>query len=186
MFRFEIEAGLALKPLELKDGNKLYQLITESRQHLRTYLPFVDQTAKPEDTLEFVKATVISNAEQKSFVTVVLVEEQIAGLVGFNQISWPNKKAEVGYWLAEPFIKRGITTKAVRAIINYAFKTLELNRITIRAAFFNKASQGVAKKLGFQQEGVIREAEWVNDQFVDHVVYGMLKRDWVPEPRSQD
>ncbi|WP_067843162.1 GNAT family N-acetyltransferase [Amphibacillus sediminis] len=178
MFSYQIEPGLTLKPLELQDSEKLYQMINQSRAHLREYLAFVDGTVHPNDTKSFVQSTVHSNAEEQSFVSVILVDEQIAGLVGFNQIDWSNRKAELGYWLGEPFLRKGIMTKAVKAIINYGFNHLALNRIQLRAVFFNKASRGIAEKLAFVEEGVIREAEWVNDHYVDHVLYGLLKRDW--------
>ncbi|MBM7540262.1 GNAT family N-acetyltransferase [Amphibacillus cookii] len=181
MFSYEIEPGIKLKPLEHRDTESLYQLITHSREHLRTFLGFVDDTKKQDDTKAFVESTVISNAKQQSFVAVIVVDEQVAGLVGFNKINWSNKRAEFGYWIGEAFVRKGIMTKAVRAIIDYGFAELDLNRIDIRAAFFNKASRGVAEKLGFVQEGVIREAEWLHDHFVDHVVYGLLKQDWLDQ-----
>lgn len=56
MYRFEIEPGLALKPLELRDAKALYQLIVQSRSHLRTFLSFADSTKKQEDTEKFVNA----------------------------------------------------------------------------------------------------------------------------------
>lgn len=178
MYRFEIEPGLALKPLELRDTEQLYQVIIDSREHLRVFLPFVDHTKTSEDTKKFVNNAVRDNAIEKSFVSVIMVDDQVAGLVGMNQINWENKNAELGYWLGSSFTRRGIMTKATRAIIDYAFNELNLNRVEIRAAFSNKASRGVAEKLNFVQEGIIRDAEWINDRFVDHVVYGLLKREW--------
>lgn len=178
VYRFEIEPGLALKPLELRDTEQLYQVIIDSREHLRVFLPFVDHTKTSEDTKKFVNNAVRDNAIEKSFVSVIMVDDQVAGLVGMNQINWENKNAELGYWLGSSFTRRGIMTKATRAIIDYAFNELNLNRLEIRAAFSNKASRGVAEKLNFVQEGIIRDAEWINDRFVDHVVYGLLKREW--------
>lgn len=178
MYRFEIEPGLSLKPLELKDAEPLYELIDQSRLYLRTYLSFIDQTQSPMDTNRFVNNTVRDNALQQAFVAVIMVDEQIAGLVGMNQINWLNKTAEIGYWLGEPFINQGVMTKAVQAIIDYGFNQLGLNRMELRATTNNKASRRVAEKLNFVQEGIIREDERLHDHFVDHVLYGILKREW--------
>jgi len=178
MYRFKIEPGLALKPLESRDADALYQMIDQSRSHLRTYLPFIDLTESVNDTKRFVNTTVRDNAIEQSFVSVIMVDEQVAGLVGMNSINWQSKNAMLGYWLGEPFVRKGVMTKATRAIIDYAFNELDLNRVEIRAATTNKASRGVAEKLNFTQEGILREVEWVNGHFVDLVVYGMLKREW--------
>jgi ribosomal-protein-serine acetyltransferase len=69
-------------------------------------------------------------------------------------------------------------TKSCRAVINYIFNELELNRVEIRAAVLNKKSRAIPERLGFTQEGIIRSAEWLYDHFVDHVVYGMLRDEW--------
>lgn len=178
MFDYEIEAGLHLKPLKKSDAEYLYRLIQKSRDHLRTYLIFVDLTTRFEHTKQFVDESVLSNARGETFVTVIYKNHEIAGLVGFNSIDKDNRRAEIGYWLAEPFIGQGIMTKATRAIIAYGFDTLDLNRIDLKAATTNHKSRGVAKRLGFKEEGVIRDAEWIHDHYVDHVIYGLLKRDY--------
>lgn len=178
MFLYEIEPGLALKPLELCDVEALFTLIDESREHLRPYLAFVDFTKVVEDTQSFVENAVRDNADRKAFTVVILVDDKVAGLVGFNQINWLNKNAEIGYWLGKSFVRRGVMTKAVRVLVDHAFDRLGLNRVEIRAATGNQASRGVAEKLGFVHEGTIREMEWVNDRFLDHEIYGMLKSEW--------
>ena len=67
---------------------------------------------------------------------------------------------------------------AVRAITNQAFKELKLNRIEIRCATGNKASQAIPKSLGFKEEGVMRQNEWLYDHFVDHIVFSVLASEW--------
>jgi ribosomal-protein-serine acetyltransferase len=42
----------------------------------------------------------------------------------------------------------------------------------------NTGSRMVAERLGFSQEGVMRQAAWLNDRFVDHVMYGLLAQEW--------
>jgi ribosomal-protein-serine acetyltransferase len=69
-------------------------------------------------------------------------------------------------------------TRSCRAIITYLFNELKLNRVEIRAAEFNMKSRSVPERLGFVQEGIVRQEEWINDHYVDHVIYGMLAKDW--------
>ncbi|SDC30580.1 ribosomal-protein-serine acetyltransferase [Pelagirhabdus alkalitolerans] len=178
MFRYNVTDSIALKLLEKRDADKLFDLISQSRQHLREFLGFVDYTYKVDDTRKFVNETVIENAEEKSFVVVLLYDEAVCGLVGFNSLDHTNKTGEIGYWIAEPYLNQGITTKATQAIIDYGFHHFNLNRIQLKAAFYNKPSRRVAEKLQFKEEGVLREAEMIQGQYVDHCVYSLLRREW--------
>lgn len=179
MFLHEIEPGLALKLVDYQDTDRLYHLINQSRPFLRKWLAWVDSTTKPADTYTFVDASLRGYIERKSLTTVILYEGEIAGVVSFHAIDWQNRKAEIGYWIGESYAGKGIMPKAVRALVDYAFFEMLLNRVEIKAAPLNKASRRVAEKLNFTEEGCIRDAEWLGDRFVDHIVYGMLIKDWV-------
>ena len=69
-------------------------------------------------------------------------------------------------------------TKACRAVVATAFEKYDLHRIEIRCATGNNKSCAIAKRLGFQYEGTLREAEWLYDHFVDLAVYSMLEQEW--------
>ncbi|HWJ04141.1 MAG TPA: GNAT family protein, partial [Verrucomicrobiae bacterium] len=98
--------------------------------------------------------------------------------IGLHYLDFNNRKTSLGYWLGEAFQDKGLMTASVRTLTKYCFTELNLNRVEIRAAVENIKSRAVPERLGFNQEGIIREAEWLGDRFVDHVVYGMLKRNW--------
>lgn len=67
--------------------------------------------------------------------------------------------------------------KCVKYLIAYGFEKLELNKILIRAATENSASNNVAKRLGFRLEGVLRDDVQLNGVFYDGAVYGLLRQD---------
>jgi ribosomal-protein-serine acetyltransferase len=69
-------------------------------------------------------------------------------------------------------------TAAVRAVVDFAFGAWKLNRVTIQASVENVRSRAVPERLGFREEGVLREVERVGERHVDHVVYAMLAADW--------
>jgi ribosomal-protein-serine acetyltransferase len=74
-----------------------------------------------------------------------------------------------------------LITKSCRALIDYAFNELNLNRVEIRCGVGNIKSRKIPEKLGFREEGTIREAEWLHDRFIDLVIYGMLSSEWKGE-----
>lgn len=60
----------------------------------------------------------------------------------------------------------------------HAFTALELKQVQIRCALDNHVSRAIPERLGFKREGIIPQAEWLYDHFVDLVVYGMLSEEW--------
>lgn len=69
-------------------------------------------------------------------------------------------------------------TRACQAMITYAFHTMKLNKVEIRCATENVRSRAIPERLGFKEEGLIRQAEWLYDHYVDLVVYGLLASEW--------
>jgi len=69
-------------------------------------------------------------------------------------------------------------TRACRALVAYAFTNLGLDRVEIRTAAGNARSRGIAERIGFVQEGVLREAEYSADGPQDQIVYGLLRKEW--------
>ena len=67
----------------------------------------------------------------------------------------------------------------MKAFVDYAFRELKLNRVEVRCAEENSKSRAIPERLGFVKEGIIREAEWIYDHYVDDVVYGILSREWL-------
>ncbi|MCM3567233.1 GNAT family N-acetyltransferase [Neobacillus mesonae] len=178
MFIHKIDEEISLKLIELKEGEKVFELTDHSREYLREWLPWLDTTTKREDTIEFIKTCLTGFAENKSLTTVILYKGEIVGAAGFNSINWSNKTAYIGYWLAEEYQGKGIMTKAAKALTEYAFKELNLNKVEIRAAAGNKKSRSIPERLNFVNEGCIRKAEWLYDHYVDHVIYGILAEEW--------
>jgi ribosomal-protein-serine acetyltransferase len=66
-------------------------------------------------------------------------------------------------------------TNSCKALIEYGFTALNLNRLVISCATENYASRAIPKRLGFDYEGTARDAEWLYDRFVDHEIYSLLR-----------
>jgi ribosomal-protein-serine acetyltransferase len=178
MFVHKIDEDLSLKLIELRDGERIFELTNNSREYLREWLPWLDTTIKIEDTVEFIKMCLKGFAENKSLNTVILFKGNIVGVAGFNSINWSNNTAYIGYWLGEGYQGNGIMTRVAKALTDYAFTELKLNKVEIRAAVGNKKSRSIPERLGFVNEGCIRKAEWLYDYYVDHVIYGILADEW--------
>ena len=102
---------------------------------------------------------------------------QLAGVIILGWIQAAHLSASVSYWLGECFIGRGLATDALKILSHFAFNRLGLNRLEISASVTNKASQAVATRAGYTQEGFSREFERINGKFEDHVRFSRLARD---------
>ncbi|UJF33516.1 GNAT family N-acetyltransferase [Paenibacillus hexagrammi] len=178
MFLHKIDGDLSLRLIHIGDAERIFELTNLSRKYLREWLPWLDQTQRLEDTQGFIKGCLQGYANNTGLTTVVLFKEEIVGVAGFNQINWSNQTAYIGYWLSSLHQGQGIMTRTAAALTDYAFRELHLNKVEIRAAESNQKSRSVPERLGFVEEGRIRQAEWLYDHFVDHVVYGILAEEW--------
>lgn len=178
MFRLDIDEEITLIQIQESHAEELFRLTDKSRKELREWLPWVDGTKSKRNSLTFIRLTLNSYEAKKALNCGIFYRGKLCGMAGFNSIDWQNLNAQVGYWLATDFVGRGIMTRSVSGLIEYAFYELELNRIEIRAAVENSKSRAIPERLNFKHEGVVRQAEWLYDHFVDHAVYGLLRSEW--------
>ena len=180
-FEQQVDDEINLRLLESYHAEALFALVDASRQHLREWLPWLDANVSADDTRQFVRASQEQLVEKSGFVAGIWFRDELVGVVGQNQIDWENRVGYPGYWLAQGYEGKGIMTKSCRALIDHAFGELELDRIIIHCAVGNRKSRAIPERLGFREEGVKSQAEWLYDKYVDHVVYGLLKSDWSSE-----
>jgi ribosomal-protein-serine acetyltransferase len=177
MLRFQIDDRRCLRLLEEADAEELYAVVDANRGYLAQWMPWAAAQTL-EDTLEFIRGSRRQLANNQGFQTAVVDDDRIIGVLGFHRVDWENRSTSIGYWIAESSQGRGSVTQAVRALADHAFRTWKLNRIEIQAGVDNERSRAIPARLGFSEEGVLRQAERVGDRFVDHVVYAMLAEDW--------
>ncbi len=85
---------------------------------------------------------------------------------------------ELGYWVAEPYWKRGIATEAVRQMVDYGFSEFPVNRIFARPFARNQASCRVLEKAGFTLEAELFGTITKNNILEDERIYAVRKSDW--------
>lgn len=158
-------------------AEELFELTDKNRNFLKQWLPWLDAVIKPEDTKKFIEAQLLRFQQGEALHVTIFYRDKIAGVSGYNQIDQKNGIGCIGYWQAEEYNGKGIMTKCVRDLIELGFKYYSLNRIEIRCATENLKSRAIPERLGFRQEGIIRQAEKIYDRNPDHVLYGLLRQD---------
>jgi RimJ/RimL family protein N-acetyltransferase len=106
-------------------------------------------------------------------------DDDVLGGVGLK-LHPAHSTAEVGYWVAAHARRRGIATRAVRLMARWAFGDLEVMRLELLTHVGNEASEGVARRCGFQREGLLRSARVMKGERVDLTLFSLLPDELVP------
>jgi ribosomal-protein-alanine N-acetyltransferase len=101
----------------------------------------------------------------------------VIGTVGLT-LELDHYRANLGYWIGAPYWNKGFATEAARAVVNFGFSRTQLHRIVAQRFVENAASARVLEKLGFVQEGVLRQEIYKDGRFRDLVTYGLLREEW--------
>ncbi len=176
--KIKVRDNISLKTLTTGDADEVFRVIDQNREYLKQWLPWVDRT----DTASTLQ-NVITGWEKglelgTDLVFGIFKDDKYIGNIGLHDMKKPNNSAMIGYWLAENEQGNGTMTDCVRALVDYGFNSLSLNRIYIYCADKNQKSRDVPKRLGFVLEGVLQDEEYLNGKYFDLVVYGILKRNW--------
>lgn len=91
--------------------------------------------------------------------------------------------AELGYWIGEPFWKKGIATAAVKAVVDYTFNNLDIIRLFAGVFEWNPASSRVLEKAGFIYESRMRKSVTKDGKHIDQLMYVMLREEWEAKRR---
>lgn len=106
-------------------------------------------------------------------------DQRLIGRCTLFRIDRDCRRAEVGYALTRPAWGQGYVNEAMRALLRYGFEQLELNRVEADVDPRNTASMRVLQRLGFQQEGLLRERWIVGGEVSDSAMFGLLRSEWV-------
>ncbi|CAM3669981.1 GNAT family N-acetyltransferase [Marinicrinis lubricantis] len=178
MFQIGKDGELELKLLQPQHAQSLFECIDGNREHIRGWLPWVDHSKSKEDSLSFIRSSLKEFADNQSFSGGIFMSGKLVGCIGLHRIDWNNRHSSIGYWLAADEQGKGIMTRACRIVVCHAFEELELNKLCIQARISNVRSRSVPERLGFQQEGVLRQHEYHDGQYHDHVLYSILRNEW--------
>ncbi len=161
-----------------RDASVMFNLIEKDRRYLKEWLPWLDTSKTVENSLNHIKATRAQFESRKSLTLGIWHRKQLCGVAGFHTLDWANSCGKIGYWLGADYQGKGIMVNSCKKLVEYGFNKLKLNRIEIMCATKNKKSRAIPERLGFELEGVSRQAEFLYDHFVDVAIYGMTKDRW--------
>ena len=149
---------------KIANNKKIYDNVRDMFPH-----PYAEENAE-----WFI--TQFANSHEKQRIFAIEYEGQLAGAMGIHpKEDVYRKSGEVGYWLGEPFWGNGIATSALKLLLPYAWKELDLVRIFAGVFEYNKGSVRVLEKCGFELEGIHKKAVFKNGEIYDEHHYAIVR-----------
>lgn len=170
-------ARLVLRPFTLGDAAAVQRLagaLEVASNTLNIPYPYEDGMAE-----QWIGTHAAQFQEGGIITYAVTLRDQyvIIGAVSLG-VTARHRRAELAYWMGQPYWNLGYTTEACAALVEYGFSVLALHRITATHFTRNPASGRVMQKLGMEHEGTLRQHFLKGDGFEDVEVYGLLTEGW--------
>jgi ribosomal-protein-alanine N-acetyltransferase len=105
---------------------------------------------------------------------------QLVGTCGYHRWDRRNRRAEIGYDLTPGCRGQGFMAEAVQAALRHGFARMGLNKVDAVVYVGNEPSRRLLQRLGFRQEGLLRDHYLVEGRFFDHALHSLLGREWRP------
>jgi [ribosomal protein S5]-alanine N-acetyltransferase len=102
----------------------------------------------------------------------------LIGTCGFKNLDRVSHHAEVGGNLLKEYWDQGYGSEMMQTLLNFGFEKMKLNRISALTRTENKAVLKLLKKFQFQQEGILRDYQFVDGRFVNVLLFSLLKLDY--------
>jgi ribosomal-protein-serine acetyltransferase len=178
-----IRDGAVLRPYTEDDAAELTAVVAENRDHLARWLPWA-ATYGHQDSLDYIARARAQIEAGEGFEAAIVVGGELVGGAGLHSIDRIDHSTSIGYWLAAGAQGSGLMTATVRALLDHAFGARDLHRVVIEAVLGNARSRAIPERLGFTEEGVLREAKRLRGRYEDAALYAMLAPEWRAAPRE--
>jgi len=178
MFSLKVNKDIKLALAMPFMANEIFTLAMANKEHIGEWMVWVEKTKEPLDTQKFIEHALEGLAKGEMLACTIYYQGKIAGLIDLHSIRKSHKKASIGYWLDSSSQGRGIMSKSLQALCAFAFEKLELNKLIILCDKENIKSQNVAKRAGFQEEGLLKQELKVHNEFRDFYRYALLKEEF--------
>jgi RimJ/RimL family protein N-acetyltransferase len=152
--------------LSLEGDLEIHEMFGGSRD---TYRPMTRGAAE----------ATVKRLSEHPFAWVIEHASKVIGEARLDGVDMLDRRASFAIGILDPqCLGRGIGTEAMRLVLGFAFEDLKLHRVSVRVLTYNRRAVRAYQKCGFVIEGHEREAAWVNGQWHDDVIMGLLDREF--------
>lgn len=201
MFKLTVDPNIHLRTFHPDDAEEIFNLIERNRVRLR---PWIHPSALPEtpkaSRVFAAECFFNSLADPMEMLTIyaeyfqelegyfrsetpqnemgIWVDEKLIGAASMSRLQDSSTAAEFGYWITEEYEGKGIVTRCVSALMDYAMDNMDIQRFVIGCAATNPRSRAVPKRLGYRLHVTQPNGEVVGEFVYDRAIYGIRSAVW--------
>ena len=152
---------LCIKPREIGEGPIINRAICTSLEHLKPWMPFAQKAPTMDESEEHCRRSLAKFILREDITLSIYSRDRktFIGSTGLHRANWDVPSFHIGYWVLPEFEGQGLITEAANALMRYAFQVMRAHRVEIRCDSENARSLSVMKRLGFVQEGILKNED---------------------------
>jgi ribosomal-protein-serine acetyltransferase len=181
MFSCPLAEDAVLIPRTAAITDAYHELVAENTERLARWEPWAAKPPVLEETRSFLETSGRNWLDGSELPVAIAVKSsgqwRLAGALSLI-ISRYTRSAEIGYWIGRKYEGRGLVTGAAAVLLDQAFGPLGLDRVSLHTDPSNDRSRAVARRLGFVEEGLLRQGTAFPEERRDELVYGLLADEW--------
>ena len=161
-----------LRPARISDAKNFY----EYQQDKETIKNFMSVPKSLNEAKNEIKESLKKHKNKIGVQFVIDINNEAVGDISvWAKDKYNLTKAKISYWIASKCRGKGIMTKIVKIVTDYAFKKYKFVRIFGNVRTFNKGSARVLEKAGFKLEGILKKDAFKNGKYYDNMVWAKVK-----------
>lgn len=181
MFSFPLSDDAALVPRTPSLAEPYHDLLAANHERLARWEPWAATPPVLADTRSFIEASARNWLAGTELPAVIAVRQdgqwQLAGSVSLR-IDHYSRNGELGYWIDAAHEGRGLVSRAAAVVLDQAFGPLGLDRVSLHTDIANQRSRALARRLGFVEEGTLRQGLAFPAERRDMAAYSLLAAEW--------
>jgi RimJ/RimL family protein N-acetyltransferase len=170
--------GAELRPLEPWQAEEFFAHIDRGREYIGRHVGLPDIVKDVPAARAFLRSYADKAAADTGRIYGIWLEGSLVGGVMFRTMDVAQGTCEAGCWLEPTAAGRGLVTRAVTVIIDWAVDVRGMHRVEWIVASANQASINVAKRLGMTHEGTQRELYLYRGERHDEQIWSVLAPEW--------
>ncbi|MDH6624021.1 ribosomal-protein-serine acetyltransferase [Streptomyces sp. LBL] len=170
--------GADLRPLEPWHAEEFLAHLDRGREFINRFIPFGENATDLDGARAMLQRYADLRAADSASLHGLWLDGKLVGGVLFLNFDAENGNCEVGCWLEPAGTGRGLVTRAMRVLLDFAIEQRGIHRVEWVAAVDNRSSLNVARRLGMTREGVRRESRPHHGVRLDLEVWSILAPEW--------
>ncbi|WP_405611900.1 GNAT family N-acetyltransferase [Streptomyces sp. NBC_01511] len=178
MFAISLGDQAELRPLEPWQAEEFLAHMDRARELVTEHVGLADAVSDLASARSFLTTYAQKQAADAGRIYGIWLDDTLVGGVLYRIFDAPGGKCEVGCWLEPAVTGRGLVSRAIRVLIDWAVDRRGIHRVEWVASSANLASVKVAERLGLRRDGVLRESNLHHGVRQDLEVWAVLAPEW--------